>query len=152
MQSLPLPTVLLISSAGSSRANALGEQSCTLCLSLLVAPDSCRSLDSLKQLFPDLPGFKQETVVPTPWHLQWRIKEAFTSYHCCNSCSFKGCPAGCSSQPHPAQHLQAEIKFPPLQGIFPSLGIQTLLPFSPGFCQHPNPPAGQAHLRLLSNS
>lgn len=110
------------------------------------------ALGSLKQLFLDLPGFKQETVVPTRGHLQWRIKEAFISYHSCNSCSFKGCPAGCSSQPHPTQHLQTEIKHPPFAGHFPHLGSQTLLPFSPGLCQHPAAPAGHAHLRLVSNS
>lgn len=112
-------------SAGSGRANR--EQSCTLCMR--PQNPTLPSLGSLKQLFPDLPGFKQGTVVPTRWHLQWGIKEAFSSYHSCNSCSFMGCPAGCSSQPHPTQHLQAEIKLPPFAGHFPPSGNPDFAPF-----------------------
>lgn len=59
-------------------------------------------LSLLKWPFPDLPGFKQETVVPTCRVFQWRMKEAFSSHCRCNPCSSKGCPVHCSSQPCPA--------------------------------------------------
>lgn len=61
-------------SAGSSRANALREQSCTLCLRLVVAPDSYRAFTGLlKTAFPT--SARIQTGISGPNTLAFAMKD-----------------------------------------------------------------------------
>lgn len=138
VQSLPLPSVLLLSRASLQCWQQQGKfpwrtelhlvhEAC--CGPKLPVP----SLGSLKQLFPDLPGFKQEIVVPTCGHLQRRIKEAFTS-HC--SCNFLYFQVPCMLQLPAPSHtaLTSWDKIPPICRAFSPLWEARLCSLSALVC------------------